>query len=127
MSSTIPTTCAHVALTSRMHVPNGSRPGQYNFAIVSQAIGLREVRHSCKNGRGPRIHDLRHSFAVGTLLRWYRSGVDPAARLPHLSTFLGHINPTATAVYLTITAELLQEANRRFSTFAPGLTTEVAP
>ena len=77
--------------------------------------------------RPPRVHDLRHSFAVGTLLRWYRSGVDPAARLPHLSTFLGHINPTATAVYLTITAELLQEANRRFSLFAPGLTTEVAP
>lgn len=77
--------------------------------------------------RPPRVHDLRHSFAVGTLLRWYRSGVDPADRLPHLSTFLGHINPAATAVYLTITAELLQEANRRFSTFVPRFTTEVAP
>jgi integrase len=71
--------------------------------------------------RSPRVHDLRHSFAVGTLLRWYRRGVDPATRLPHLSTFLGHINPTATAVYLTITAELLQEAHRRFAAFAPPL------
>ena len=54
----------------------------------------------------PRVHDLRHSFAVGTLLRWYREGADPAARLLHLSTFLGHVNPASTAVYLTITADL---------------------
>lgn len=77
--------------------------------------------------RTPRVHDLRHSFAVGALLHWYRAGVDPAVRLPHLSTFLGHINPSATAVYLTITEELLDEANRRFSPFAPHATTEVTP
>ncbi|MBA2304385.1 MAG: tyrosine-type recombinase/integrase [Acidobacteria bacterium] len=77
--------------------------------------------------RRPRVHDLRHSFAVGALLRWYRAGVDPAVRLPHLSTFLGHINPSATAVYLTMTEELLDEANRRFSTFAPHATAEVTP
>ncbi len=76
--------------------------------------------------RQPRVHDLRHSFAVGALLRWYRAGVDPAVRLPHLSTFLGHINPSATAVYLMMTEELLDEANRRFSAFAPA-TTKVAP
>ena len=67
----------------------------------------------------PRIHDLRHSFAVGVLLRWYRTGVDASARLHYLSTFLGHVNPAATAVYLTISADLLQEANRRFQRFAP--------
>ena len=66
----------------------------------------------------PRIHDLRHSFAVGVLLRWYRTGVDASARLHYLSTFLGHVNPETTAVYLTITADLLQEANRRFESFA---------
>ena len=66
----------------------------------------------------PRVHDLRHAFAVGTLLRWYRAGVDPAARLFHLATFLGHVSPTSTAVYLTITADLLGEANRRFEAFA---------
>lgn len=68
---------------------------------------------------GPRVHGLRHTFAVGTLLRWYRDGVAPAARLNHLSTFLGHVNPTSTAVYLTITSELFREANRRFERFAP--------
>lgn len=68
---------------------------------------------------GPRVHGLRHSFAVRTLLRWYREGVDPAARLNHLSTFLGHVNPEATAVYLTVTSDLFQEANRRFEALAP--------
>lgn len=66
----------------------------------------------------PRVHDLRHSFAVGTLLRWYRVGIDPGTRLLHLATFLGHVDPNSTAVYLTITPDLLQEANRRFERFA---------
>lgn len=66
----------------------------------------------------PRLHDLRHAFAVGTLLRWYRTGVDPAGRLFHLATFLGHVDPSSTAVYLTMTPELLHEANRRFERFA---------
>ena len=66
----------------------------------------------------PRLHDLRHSFAVGTLLRWYQSGIAPGDRLLHLATFLGHVNPNTTAVYLTITPELLQEANQRFERFA---------
>ena len=66
----------------------------------------------------PRAHDLRHAFAVGTLLRWYRSGIDPQAKLLHLSTFLGHVDPTSTAVYLTITRALLDEAGRRFESWA---------
>jgi integrase len=68
--------------------------------------------------RAPCLHSLRHSFAVGTLLRWYRDGVDPAARLFQLATFMGHVDPTSTAVYLTVTPALLDEANRRFAAFA---------
>jgi site-specific recombinase XerD len=69
----------------------------------------------------PRVHDLRHSFAVGTLLRWYRAGIDPNRRLIHLATFLGHVDPNSTAVYLTITDALLHEADQRFQAFAqPG-------
>ena len=71
---------------------------------------------------GPRVHSLRHSFAVRTLLRWYREGQNPTTRLHHLSTFMGHVNPNATAVYLTITSDLLQEANQRFEAFAPTRT-----
>jgi integrase len=66
----------------------------------------------------PCLHSLRHSFAVGCLLRWYREGLDPAGRLHQLSTFMGHVDPASTAVYLTITPALLDEANRRFETFA---------
>jgi site-specific recombinase XerD len=67
----------------------------------------------------PRLHDLRHSFAVATLLRWYREGVDPNCRLIHLATFLGHVDPTSTAVYLTITDDLLHAAAQRFQVMAP--------
>ncbi len=75
----------------------------------------------------PRVHDLRHAFAVGTLLRWYREGIDPSTRLLHLSTFLGHVDPASTAVYLTITAELLEEASQRFERLAVPLVEEVQP
>jgi len=70
-----------------------------------------------------RYRHKRHSFAVATLLGWYRSGVDPGQRLLHLSTFLGHVDPASTAVYLTITSELLAAAAKRFERFAaPALT-----
>lgn len=68
--------------------------------------------------RPPVLHCLRHSFAVGCLFRWYRQGVDPQARLYRLSTFMGHVSPESTAVYLTITPQLLAEASRRFEAFA---------
>jgi integrase len=66
----------------------------------------------------PRLHCLRHSFAVGCLLRWYREDSDPQSKLHQLSTFMGHVDPESSAVYLTITADLLAEANRRFEAFA---------
>jgi len=62
---------------------------------------------------------------VETLLRWYRSGVDPGSRLFQLSTFLGHVNPASTAVYLTVTTDLLSEANQRFERWAAPLIQEV--
>lgn len=75
----------------------------------------------------PRCHDLRHSFAVGTLLRWYRAGEDPGAKLYPLATFLGHVDPASTAVYLTITPDLFGEAARRFAAFAGPVLAEEAP
>ena len=61
----------------------------------------------------PRIHDLRHSFAVRTLLGWYRSGLDVEALLPRLATYLGHREPRFTYWYLTATPELLGQAAAR--------------
>ncbi|VIO69847.1 tyrosine-type recombinase/integrase [Bradyrhizobium ivorense] len=66
----------------------------------------------------PRLHNLRHSFAVGALTRWYRLGLDPQTKLLALSTFIGHGDVNSTAVYLTPTPELLEHANRRFRAFA---------
>lgn len=60
-------------------------------------------------GRGPRIHDLRHTMAVHTLLRWYREGADLEARLPVLATYLGHSSIEGTQQYLHLTAELFPE------------------
>ncbi|MHC4826917.1 MAG: tyrosine-type recombinase/integrase [Planctomycetota bacterium] len=73
----------------------------------------------------PRLHDLRHAFAVATLLRWYERGLDPGNRLLHLSTFLGHVDPASTAVYLTITPALFQAASERFARFAAPAPPEI--
>jgi site-specific recombinase XerD len=65
----------------------------------------------------PRLHDLRHSFALHRLIAWYREGVDVQARLPLLSTYLGHVNLSGTQTYLTMTHELLAEASKRFERY----------
>lgn len=61
----------------------------------------------------PRIHDFRHTFAVATLLGWYRAGEDVEARLPTLSTYLGHRDPRSTYWYLSAAPELLALAAGR--------------
>jgi len=67
-----------------------------------------------RNGSGrPTAHDLRHSFAVSTLLQWYRTDVDVAARMPLLSAYLGHSSPTSTYWYLQAVPELLALAAGR--------------
>jgi site-specific recombinase XerD len=66
----------------------------------------------------PRLHDLRHSFAVHRLTSWYRQGANVQTLLPRLSTYLGHVNIAATQVYLTMTPALLQEASVRFEQYA---------
>ncbi len=60
----------------------------------------------------PRVHDLRHTFAVRTLLGWYRDGLDIQARLPWLATYLGHREPRSTYHYLSAAPELLGHAAR---------------
>ena len=63
---------------------------------------------------GPRIHDLRHTFAVHRLLAWYQDGQDVNARLPWLATYMGHVDIGSTQVYLHATAELIEQVDRRF-------------
>ena len=83
----------------------------YNFAKVSQQVGLRMPAKY--HGRGPRLHDLRHRFATRTLIQWYRAGLDVERELPKLSTYLGHVHVNDTYWYLEAVPELLQLATER--------------
>lgn len=91
--------------------------GRYSMAQAEKLL-VRVLRRSGlkpEHGHlGPRIHDMRHAFAVHRLLAWYREGVDPESRLPYLVTYLGHQSIHSTLIYLTITQELLQEAGERY-------------
>lgn len=80
-----------------------------NIGVLIRDAGLWNTR----TGRPPRPHDLRHSFAVRTLLGWYRAGVDVNQRLPLLSTYLGHVEPANTYWYLHAAPELMALAANR--------------
>jgi integrase/recombinase XerD len=81
----------------------------FTFHALTGQAGLRPRSAACR----PRIHDLRHTFAVTTLTRWYADGGDVAARRPLLSTWLGHADPCGTYWYRTGTPELLALAAAR--------------
>lgn len=66
----------------------------------------------------PCLHDLRHTAAQHRLIAWYQSGCDVQRLLPQLATYLGHVDLNSTQYYLTITPELLCEANQRFARYA---------
>lgn len=79
------------------------------FAQLTTAMGLRTAE--CR----PRIHDLRHSFAVRQLIDWHRNGDDPRAKMPVLSAYLGHVSPEGTYWYLTAVPELMALAAARLA------------
>lgn len=79
------------------------------FHKLVRLAGLAARSQRCR----PRIHDLRHTFAVRTLIDWYSADVDVEARLPMLSTFMGHVDPKSTYWYLSATPELLALAAHR--------------
>jgi integrase/recombinase XerD len=87
------------------------------FRALTRQIGI------CPPGvqHGPRLHDLRHRFAVETLLRWYRQEEDVTLRLPVLATYLGHANVTATYWYLSQTPQLMAAAKKRLETRWKGV------
>lgn len=87
------------------------------FGRLRQLAGVHRERAARYQ---PRLHDLRHTMAVHRLIAWYRAGVDVQHRLPHLATYLGHVDISATQRYLSMTPELLHEASRRFDRYAQG-------
>lgn len=86
-----------------------------SYAVVCQTF--RQLINETKVGTDapspPRLHDLRHTFAVRTLLGWYRTGQDVQAKIPWLSTYLGHREPSSTYWYLSAAPELLALAAQR--------------
>jgi integrase len=86
------------------------------FTRLAGQAGLTRRSASCR----PRIHDIRHSFAVASLLGWYASGADVAAMMPRLSTYLGHTDPKHTFWYLSAAPELMTLAGRRLDTHLVG-------
>lgn len=79
---------------------------QPTFAKLCKGAGLHPRTPRCR----PRLQDLRHTFAVSTLLDWHRAGADVDALLPRLSTMLGHADPASTYWYLHAAPELLAQA-----------------
>jgi integrase len=86
------------------------------FRRLVRRAGLKPRSVSCR----PRLHDLRHSFAVRTILDGYRKGGDPTVRLPLLSTYLGHVDPGNTYWYLSAAPELLALAADRLERHLGG-------
>jgi integrase/recombinase XerD len=82
---------------------------RWTFVRLSRQIGLRGPDDS----HGPRLHDLRHRFAVQTLLGWYREGLNVEQHLPELSAYLGHVHVNDTYWYISAVPELLQLATLR--------------
>jgi site-specific recombinase XerD len=114
-----------------------AHPTQLDGALFLTRTGTSVARHTAENvfsrlrvragvlrqdgGRyQPRLHDLRHAFAVHRLVSWYRQGADVQRLLPQLATYLGHVHIAATQRYLTLTPELLHEASQRFERCARG-------
>ncbi len=98
---------AHGVATLRGYTGVGLGAG---FRRLLMTSGIRTPE-----GRWPRIHDLRHTFAVHALVRWYRTGVDVQAKLPLLATYMGHVSIVSTAYYLPFIEPLRALASARFA------------
>ncbi len=102
--------------TSRFFVSLSGTPVAYSHFGLTFRRAVEDAGVGGGSPLRPRVHDLRHSFAVRTLLGWYRDGLDVEALLPRLSAYLGHAEPRFTYWYLTATPELLGHAAARLET-----------
>ena len=104
---------AHAGSSALFRADSGRRASvrtaQGNFREVVQSIGLRPLPPD----RGPRIHDLRHAMASGTILDWFLQGRDVDAEMYKLSAYLGHASPSCTYYYIEAVPELLALASER--------------
>lgn len=99
--------------TTRLFVSLAGTPVLYSGFALAFRHAVLAAGVGAESPTRPRVHDLRHAFAVRTVLGWYRAGLDVEALLPRLSTYLGHREPRFTYQYLTATTELLGHAAAR--------------
>lgn len=106
----------HIAQPQDMlFVGVGRRKLSHSTASGTLCKLFRDAGLKPRQGRvGPRVHDIRHTFAVHRLTRWYRQGVDLHTRLPWLSAYMGHVDMLGTETYLNATPELMALAASRF-------------
>jgi integrase/recombinase XerD len=116
---------AYLAARRQQHLPTGAdSPLLWNWYCNGYSgCGLGDGIHDLVRGSGirtadgrlPRVHDMRHAFAIRALLRWYNAGVDVQTKLPALATYMGHVSISSTEYYLPFVAELAAAANNRFA------------
>lgn len=96
-----------------------------SMACIEKIFGKIRIKAGIKRNDGgryqPRIHDLRHTFAVKRLVNCYKNGNDPQKYLPILSVYMGHAHYAYTSAYLTMTDVLLQQANKRFESYLKNI------
>jgi integrase len=92
---------------------------------VNRLFVVADVKDS--DGRRPRVHDIRHSFAVQALIRWYRDGADVQSNLPRLAMFMGHVSIVSTAHYLHFVPTMRELASDRFEAAFGDVVAEATP
>lgn len=90
------------------------------FAGLCRTVGLRPHVPRRRIGRGPRLQDIRHTFATRRLVEWYRAGLDVDRLMPRLATYLGHVSTVETYWYIQAVPELLGLATERMEAAARG-------
>jgi integrase/recombinase XerD len=109
----------HLSLAAPTPLLAHGVPGLRGYTGVGLGTGFRQLLTTTDirtpDGHWPRIHDLRHTFAVHALVRWYQAGADVQAKLPLLATYMGHVSIVSTAYYLAFVEPLRTLANARFA------------
>jgi integrase len=120
----LPLTADSPLLWSRYR-PSGSYSGA-GFGSTLHKL-FRAAGIKTDTGEVPRFHDMRHTFALHVLLRWYRRGDDVQAKLPALAAYMGHVSIVSTEYYLPLVTELAEVAVLRFEQRYGGLIQDASP
>jgi integrase/recombinase XerD len=113
--------CPRPATPAFFVTDHGQRPHNTVFWQTFRALIEQAGLEGCGQRVRPRPHDLRHTFAVRTLIGWYRSGEQIDRKMPALSTYLGHVSPESTYWYLQSVPELIELVSERLNEIGDGL------